>query len=305
MPKEQSISGATRTAVHHDARIVTPQERTGALEFLQGLVAEMSAGNVNLPCFPEVVLRIRKALDNPQTPITQTVKMIGTEPRLAARILQTANSAVFNHSGKPVMDLRTAVARLGTRLVQSSAMAFAVQQMRMAPLLKSVGGQMKELWEESISAATLCQLLARRTTVNPDEAFLTGLLHGIGRLYIMVRAASDLGKAGYEPSLIELIDGWHPAIGRLVLENWGFPAAMRAAVGQQRNYGYTSKVADQTDVLIAGLVLAAAARPGGARIIEGAEIKPFARLGLRAEECRALLAVTTRHIDALRLALGC
>ena len=73
-------------------------------------------------------------------------------------------------------------------------MAFAVQQMRMAPVLKSVGDELKELWEESISAATLCQLIARRTTVNADEAFLTGLLHGIGRLYIMVRAASDPAK---------------------------------------------------------------------------------------------------------------
>jgi HD-like signal output (HDOD) protein len=305
MPNEPSISGATRTAANHDACIVTPQERTGAFEFLQGLSKEMSAGSVNLPCFPEVVLRIRKALDNPQTPIARTAKIIGTEPRLAARILQTANSTVFNHSGKPVMDLRTAVARLGTRLVQSSAMAFALQQMRMAPLLKSVGGQMKELWEESISAPPLCQLLARRTTVNPDEAFLTGLLHGIGRLYIMVRAASDLGKAGCDRSLLDLIHGWHPAIGQVVLENWGFPKTMAAAVGQQHNHGYTSKVADQTDVLIAALVLAAAARPGGARIIHGAEIKPFGRLGLRAEECRALLAVTARHIDALRLTLGC
>jgi HD-like signal output (HDOD) protein len=305
MPKEHPLSGATRTTANHDARIVTPQERAGALEFLQGLCAEMAAGKVNLPCFPDVVLRIRRALDDPATQISQTVKIVGTEPRLAARILQTANSAVFNQSGKPVSDLRTAVTRLGTRLVQSSAMAFAVQQMRMAPLLKSVGGPLKMLWEESISAATLCQLLARRTSVNPDEAFLTGLLHGIGRLYIMVRAASDPGKARYERSLLELIDGWHPAIGKMVLENWGFPQAMAVAVGEQQNYGYLSKVADQTDILIAGLVLAAAARPGGERIIESAAVKPFGRLGLRAEECRAMLAVTARHIGALRGALGC
>jgi len=305
MPKEQPFTGATRMAATHDARIVTQGERAGALEFLQGLCEEMSEGEVNLPCFPDVVLRIRKALDNPETHIVQTVKIVGTEPRLAARILQTANSAVFNQSGKPVLDLRTAVARLGTRLVQSSAMAFAVQQMRMAPLLKSVGGPLKELWEESIGAAALCQLLARRTTVNADEAFLTGLLHGIGRLYIMVRAASDPGKARYERSLLDLIEGWHPTIGQMVLENWGFPEATVAAIGQQQNYGYTSKVADLTDVLVAALVLAAAARPGGARIIEGAEVKPFARLGLRGEECRAMLAVTARHIGALRGALGC
>ena len=231
MPKDQPLTGATRTAANQDPRIVTPRERAGALEFLQGLTTEISEGKVNLPCFPEVVVRIRKALDNPQTHIAQTVKIVGTEPRLAARILQTANSAVFNHSGKPVLDLRTAVARLGTRLVQSSAMAFAVQQMRMAPLLKSVGGPLKELWEESISAATLCQLIARRTTVNADEAFLTGLLHGIGRLYIMVRAASDPGKARYERSLLELIDSWHPAIGEAVLAGPGTLASSASNCG--------------------------------------------------------------------------
>src|SRR5271163_3518679 len=153
MPNEQPSLSATRTAPSHDARTVTPAERAGALGFLQGLSKEMSEGKVNLPCFPDVVVRIRRALANPETHIAQTVKIVGTEPRLAARILQTANSAVFNQSGKPVLDLRTAVTRLGTRLVQSSAMAFAVQQMRMAPLLKSVGGPLKELWEESISAA--------------------------------------------------------------------------------------------------------------------------------------------------------
>ena len=166
MSKQQPTLSATRTAAGQDARTVTPAERAGALEFLQGLSKEMATGKVNLPCFPDVVIRIRRALANPETQITQTVRIVGTEPLLAARLMQTANSVIFNHSGKPVIDLRTAVARLGTRLVQSSAMAFAVQQLRMAPLLKAVDEQLKELWEESICAATLCQLIARRTTVN-------------------------------------------------------------------------------------------------------------------------------------------
>lgn len=304
MTKQPSLCAAS-TAADHDARTVTTAERAGALEFLQGLSKEMAAGKVNLPCFPDVVIRIRKALNNPEAHIADTVRIVGTEPLLAARLLQTANSVIFNQTGKPVIDLRTAVARLGTRLVQSSAMAFAVQQLRMAPVLKSVGERLKDLWEESICAATLCQLLARRTQVNADEAFLTGLLHGIGRLYIVVRAASDPGKARYERSLLELIDGWHPAIGQAVLENWGFPETMVAAVAQQQEYGYTSKTPDQTAILIAGLVLAAAARSGGARIIEGDQIKPLARLGLRAEEYRAMLAVTARHVGNLRGALGC
>ena len=102
MSNEQPSLRATRTAASHDARTVTPDERAGALEFLQGLSKEMAAGKVNLPCFPDVVVRIRRALANPQTHIAQTVRIVGTEPRLAARLLQTANSVIFNQSGKPV-----------------------------------------------------------------------------------------------------------------------------------------------------------------------------------------------------------
>lgn len=305
MSKQQPSIGRTRTAAPASVRVATPQERAGALEFLKSLSAELSEGKVNLPCFPDVVLRIRRALDNPQSRVEQTVKIVGTEPRLAARLLQTANSAVFNVSGKPVTDLRTAVTRLGTRVVQSVTMTFAVQQMRMAPLLRSVGGPLKEIWEDSVTAASICQLIAPHARVSPDEAFLTGLLHAIGRLYVMVRTASDPNRAYYERSILDLIDSWHPAIGQVVLENWGFPDAIAAAVGQQQDYEYASKHADHTDVLVVAVALAAALRPGGARVFEAGDIKSFARLGLKSEECRAVLAVTRRNIGGLRAALGC
>ncbi len=305
MSKEQASLSRTRTAASYTARVSTPEDRARALEFLAGLASELSEHKVNLPCFPDVVIRIRRALDNPKTRIEQAVKIVGTEPRLAARILQTANSAVFNPLGKPVTDLRTAVTRLGTRVVQSVTMTFAVQQMRMAPVLSSVGGSLKQVWEDSITAASICRLIAPHANVSADEAFLTGLLHAIGRLYIMVRAASDPNKTRYERSLLELIGTWHPAIGQAVLENWGFPDVIAAAVGQQQDYEYSSKNADHTDVLIVAVALADALHPGGARIFEPGDIKAFARLGLKSEECRAVLAATSRNIGALRSALGC
>src|SRR5882757_1960784 len=167
---------------------ITLEERAAALLFLRSLATEVSKGTVNLPCFPDVVIRIRKALADPDARLTETVRIVGTEPRLAARLLQAANSAAFNPSGKRLTDLRAAITRLGHRPVQSSAMAFAVQQLRLAPALRSIAKPLNVLWEESISVASICQVIARRTKVNPDEAFLTGLLHGIGRLYMMVRA---------------------------------------------------------------------------------------------------------------------
>src|ERR1700678_645689 len=100
-------------------------ERTAAMQFLHNLAAEVSEGTVNLPSFPDVVIRIRKALADPEAKLTQTAKIISSEPRLAARLIQPANSAAYNPSGKALTDLRAAVTRLGHRPVQSSAMAYA------------------------------------------------------------------------------------------------------------------------------------------------------------------------------------
>ena len=289
------------------SRAIGPQEHAGALLFLRNLADEVSSGKVNLPCFPDVVMRIRKALDDPNTRLSQTVKIVGTEPRLAARLLQTANCVIFNPSGKQVTELRTAITRLGNRLVQSSAMAFGVQQLRLAPVLQGIARPLKVLWEESVAVASICRVVARCSSVNADEAFLAGLLHGIGRLYIMVRAASNLQGPHIDGSLLELIDSWHPAIGKTILENWGFSEAMADAVANQYQYDYGGRrPPDHTDVLVASLVLAQAMHdPAGLRQTNLDAVKSFTRLGLAREECGQILFHTQHHIGALRAALGC
>ena len=101
----------------------TPQERAAALAFLQKLAAEVSEGSIDLPCFPDVVIRISTALADPNTTADHVVTIVGAEPRLAARILQTANSAAFNNSGKRLTDLRSAITRLGHQMVHGTAMS--------------------------------------------------------------------------------------------------------------------------------------------------------------------------------------
>ena len=284
----------------------TPEDRTTALQFLRSLAAEVSRGTVNLPCFPDVVIRIREALADPEASLAQTVKILGAEPRLAARLLQAANSAAFNHSSKPVTDLRAAITRLGHRAVQSSAMAFAVQQLRLAPALRAIAKPLHQLWEESISVASICQVIARRTHVNPDEAFLTGLLHGIGRLYVMVRAVGKQNNLYANPSFVEMVEGWHPAIGKTVLENWGFAEAMSDAVGSQADYDHAGRFeADLTDILIVSIVLAVVLRQPGPQRIDMSGIHSFQRFGFTAQDCTEILKHAQYQLGSLHAELGC
>src|ERR1700728_4267828 len=211
----------------------TPQERAAALAFLQKLAAEVSEGSIDLPCFPDVVIRISTALADPNTTSDHVVTIVGAEPRLAARILQTANSAAFNSSGKPLADLRSAITRLGQQMVHGTAMSYAMQQMKNDASLRSIVEPMTELWNKSIAVASISQIVAKRTHLGVDEAFLTGLLHGIGKLYIMARAVSAANGLGSEQSWMELISGWQASIGKAVLQSWGFAEEMCEAVGDQ------------------------------------------------------------------------
>jgi HD-like signal output (HDOD) protein len=308
LPGAPMYKSGTRSVAPTGSAAVPDQTREAALKFLGELAAEVSSGTVDLPCFPDVVLRIRNALADPSTTPERTVTIVGAEPRLAARLLQTANSAAFNHSGKPLTDLRTAITRLGHQLVQSAAMAFAVQQMKDESTLRTIAKPLAELWQESIAVAAICQVVARRTKVSPDEAFLTGLLHGIGRLYVMVRAVGRIGNFKDRESFMELVSGWHASIGKAVLENWGFAEEMSAAVGdqgEQERDRKRSHGADLSDILIASVILGAAMKMPNPRVVDIAGVEAFSVIGLSATDCVAILTHAEHRLGSLQDALGC
>ena len=280
--------------------------RGSALAFLAELATEVSRGTVNLPCFPDVVMRIRKALAEPDVSLTEIVKIVGTEPRLAARLLQAANSAAFNPAGKHLTDLRAAITRLGHRPVQSAAMSFAVKQLRLAPALRSISKPLNILWEQSISVAAICQVIARRTRVSPEEAFLTGLLHGIGRLYIMVRSVGKSDTLYQDPGFVDMIASWHPAIGKAVLENWGFDQHMCDALADQDDHERGGKNdPDLSDVIVVAVELARVLREPGPRTVDTEGIKSFGRLRLTAQNCAEILKHAEHQLGSLHAALGC
>jgi HD-like signal output (HDOD) protein len=300
-PTYRSGSGS----VPASGTVSTLEERAAALAFLQKLAAEVTEGTIDLPCFPDVVVRISTALAAPNTTAEHVVTIVGAEPRLAARILQTANSAAFNTSGKPLTDLRSAITRLGHQMVHSTALSYAMQQMQNEDSLRSIAQPLTELWNRSIAVASISRLVAARTKVSADEAFLTGLLHGIGNLYIMARAATQGAGLGGEHAWLDLLAGWQASIGKAVLESWGFAEEMCEAVGEQGDRERRWKhAAGLADVLIASLILAdalSAPEPRGAAT-EGSSV--FLTVGLKPEDCGAVLAEAQQQISLVHQALA-
>jgi HD-like signal output (HDOD) protein len=241
---------------------------------------------------------------DPNTTSEQVVTIVGAEPRLAARLLQTANSAAFNAIGKPVTDLRSAVTRIGQQMVQSIAISYAIKQMQYEDALRSIAQPLNDLWAKSIAAACICQLVAERTKVRTDVAFLAGLLHGIGTLYIMAHVATRSMDIATQRSRMEMLDGWEAPIGKAVLESWGFAEDMCEAVADQRDYARKwQHEAGLTDVLIVSLLLADSLRMPEPREIAVDGINAFASIGFNATDCQATLMRAERRIALVHDAL--
>jgi HD-like signal output (HDOD) protein len=180
-----------------------------------------------------------------------------------------------------------------------------MQQMKNETSLRSIAQPLAELWNRSIAVAYICRLIALRSKVPPDEAFLTGLLHGIGNLYIMARAASAANGLGSEQSWMELIGGWQASIGKAVLLSWGFADEMCDAVGDQDDLDRRWKhEAGLVDVLIASLVLADALKMPEPRVIGTNGINAFLSIGVTEADCAAILTEADAQIRQVHEALA-
>ncbi|HEV7357983.1 MAG TPA: HDOD domain-containing protein [Steroidobacteraceae bacterium] len=280
-------------------------QSTVAFGFIRSLAEELSGGHVDLPSFPEIALQVRRILSDPNTRVEQIVRVVGSEPALAARLLRIANSAAINRSGKSVTDLRTAIARIGHNMVRSASISFSMNQIRRANTLASLAPHLNDLWERSTYVAAYAYVLARTCTrVNPDEAMLTGMMHGIGKLYILTRAIGHPELFASEDVLKDIINDWYPSIGKAILENWKFSESMARAVGQEDFSRTDLDSPDLTDVVgIAMLMVAYGTDIAGLeQTLE--ELPAAKRLGMNQSKTLAVMQDSAAEVTALSQALA-
>ena len=211
---EQQQTAESKSPAQRDAS-------TAAFEFVRELSVELSASTIELPSFPKVAARVQKVLSEENCSSERVVRVIGAEPMLATRVLSMANSAALNPSGKAVCELRTAVTRLGFDALRAATVSFALSQLRSAAAFKSLQHYLDALWHQSVLVASLCFVVARRVgKVNSDTAMLTGLVHGVGKLYILTRSVRHPALFADQEMYQHIVNDWHGSIAKVLLENW-------------------------------------------------------------------------------------
>lgn len=159
------------------------------VQALKQIAEEASRGDLVFPTNTALMLKIRQALDDPNCSVDQAARLIQAEPLLSARSVAVANSVVYNRMGREVVDVKTAVNRIGFATMRSLVMALLTRQMAGAPSSPKQKQMADLLWEHTAHVAALARVIAKRVThQNPDVAFFAALVHKIGGFYMISRA---------------------------------------------------------------------------------------------------------------------
>ena len=147
------------------------------------------------------------------------------DPAIAVALLEAANPT----GTEAIASLPGAEARLGeaglVRVVRAT-----LDRERSASSGGPLAAAQRRGWRAAVVSAMLCRELARDRGVRPDEAYVCGLLHDVGRLAAF--AAFERLVAGTRPRPVPLrrwealADRWHVALGLAVAERHSLPQSV-------------------------------------------------------------------------------
>lgn len=252
-------------------------------KFLADLLNDIEHNRLVLPTLPEVALKVRKVVENPDASAAQIAKVITIDAALSARLIQVANSPLLR-GRVPVESLPNAIARLGNTMVRNLVTSFMMEQLHQAKSAL-IQRRLKDIWLHNTQVAAISHVLAAHfTALKPDEALLAGLIHDIGALPILTRAQKFPELMENEQALTEVVNTLHARVGTAILEAWEFPPELIAVPAEHENLAYVADgVIDYVEVVLVANLQSYIGSTHPHASADWSTIPAFAKLGLSTE----------------------
>jgi len=186
-------------------------------------------GMIELRPFPAAASQLMTACNDTNATVREVTEIIKSDPGLSTRLLQLANSPMYGFSVE-IRSIDHATVVLGMRALRDLAVSTAVGDVFDAGDAATTKIR-QDLWQYSLAVGCVARLLAADVEdVVPDEAFLGGVIHDVGKLFIL-----DHDSVGY----IQLLSGYdltelpaaeietyglaHTEVGQRCAQFWGLP----------------------------------------------------------------------------------
>lgn len=190
----------------------------------QQVVAEFK----DIPPMPNVMLKALTVIKNPTTGIAELAKIMQIDQAISTKTLGLVNSAFYGFR-QQITSINKALVILGMMKAKNIIMSLALKQMMTAQ-------GSRELWEHSIRCAVASEILAKEfKVINPDDAFVIGFLHDIGKMLLNIKNPLKYSKVRYlatqgNVNLVDVEDSQfgtnHCVLGALVSKKWQLPVIL-------------------------------------------------------------------------------
>jgi putative nucleotidyltransferase with HDIG domain len=278
-----------------------------AFEFVKRLGEELASNDFDLPPFPDTALRVREAMNDPDVSIDTLSSIVLSEPALTARLLRMANSAMMRRGPLEITDVKIAISRVGLDMVQNAAVSLAASEAFHASDGSPLREHLDKTRKHCIKVCAMAFALAKKVKFSgkPDEAMLAGLLHAIGKFYILTRADDFPELFANAEALENLLNDWHTGVGRAIVESWGFPEEIVNAVDEHELLDReTLGQADIADIVIVANLLANADEEQTTEQIELDQLPSMVRMKIDGETVRNFMQESDEEIRSMTQALA-
>lgn len=196
-------------------------------------IQQAIGGVQQLPALPRIYQQLMHALAEDRTEVRDVAALLQQDMAICAKLLQIVNSAFFRVARR-ITNIEDAVRYLGFTTVRSLALTIEVFQSS----AQTADFSLDALQQHSLRVASL----ARDLIADPrdaDDAFMTGMLHDIGKLVLALRMpepwrqALALARQRQVPLWRmeqEVIGISHGDVGAYLLNLWGLPYSIIEAV---------------------------------------------------------------------------
>jgi HD-like signal output (HDOD) protein len=285
----------------------TDKTRTIGFDFVKELSGKLSTGKLELPPFPDIAVRVQNAVNDPNVDVKKLAQIVVSEPILTTRILRMANSALLNRGSVEVTDLQTAISRVGLDMVRNASVSLATESCFTTQSNSKLHERLKTLRTHSMEVAALSYLLAKRfcRTCKPDEAMLAGLLHEIGKFYILTRLDAYPELFSDDDLLRNLTEQWYTGIGYAIVEFWGFGETITQAVDEHNDlYREHSGPVDLADVVQVAYLLSKSVDPTQEPVPDLDDVPSFRLMKLDADSRVSVIQESAEMVSSFSQALS-
>jgi HD-like signal output (HDOD) protein/signal transduction histidine kinase len=143
-----------------------------------------------LPAMPQILVKLLGHLQADDLGMQELAALIAQDAGITGKILAVANSSAYHRNNRGV-NLEQSLVALGTDMIKTLVISDSVFQ-TFNSFPHSGSTDLRAFWKNSLTAATIARELARRLDyAQPEEAYLAGLLHNVGRLALLATAPKE------------------------------------------------------------------------------------------------------------------